>query len=93
VKNTGKFSGTEVVQVYINDIYSSVTTPIRELKGFTRVHLAPGESKTAEIKIPVSDLALVNMECRLVVEPGEFEVMVGSSSRDCDLIKDTFKVV
>jgi beta-glucosidase len=56
VKNTGKFSGTEVVQVYVNDIYSSVTTPIRELKGFTRVHLAPGESKTAEIKIPVSDL-------------------------------------
>lgn len=93
VKNTGRFSGTEVVQVYINDIYSSVTTPIKELKGFTRVYLAPGESKTAEIKIPVSDLALVNMECRLVVEPGEFEVMVGSSSRDCDLIKDTFKVV
>lgn len=93
VKNTGKFSGTEVVQVYVNDIYSSVTTPIKELKGFTRVHLAPGESKIAEIKIPVSTLALVNRECRLVVEPGEFEIMVGSSSRDCDLIKDTFKVI
>ncbi len=93
VKNTGIRSGTEVVQVYINDIFSSVTTPVKELKGFARVSLDPGEEKKVEIKIPVSSLALVNAECEEVVEPGEFEIMVGCSSKDSDLLKDTFKVV
>jgi beta-glucosidase len=93
VKNTGKYNGTEVVQVYLNDVYSSVTTPIKELKGFARVSLNPGEQKMVEIKIPVSSLALVNAECKYSVEPGEFEIMVGSSSRDCDLIKDKFTVL
>ncbi len=93
VKNTGKYSGTEVVQVYVNDIYSSVTTPVKELKRFTRVSLNPGEEKKVEIKLPVSSLALINAECEYSVEPGDFEIMVGGSSRDCDLLKDIFKVL
>lgn len=93
IKNTGKYIGTEIVQVYINDIFSSVTTPVKELKGFARIRLNSGEEKKVEIKIPASSLALVNAECRYIVEPGEFEIMVGSSSKDCDLLKEIFKVL
>lgn len=93
VKNTGRVKGTEVVQVYVNDLYSSVTTPVKELKGFGRVTLSPGETKRVSIKIPVSSLAIVDYNCKTYVEPGEFEVMVGSSSSDSDLIKAVFKVV
>lgn len=92
VKNIGERKGTEIVQVYVNDIYSSVTTPVKELKGFARVTLNPGEKKTVHISIPISSLALVNKECKECVEPGEFEIMVGSSSRDTDLLKTTFHV-
>jgi len=93
VTNTGKLKGTEIVQLYINDIYSSVTTPIKELKGFSRVTIEPGETKTVEIKLPVHALSLINRELKSVVEPGEFEIMVGSSSRDCDLLKEFIRVV
>lgn len=92
VKNIGQREGTEIVQLYINDIYSSVTTPIKELKGFARVALKPGEQKTVEIRLPVSSLALINSECKAVVEPGEFEIMVGGSSRDGDLLKAVIEV-
>lgn len=93
VHNTGKYEGTEIVQLYVNDIYSSVTTPVKELKGFARVTLKPGEKKTAEITVPVSALSLVDRDNRAVTEPGEFEIMIGSSSRDEDLIKTTIEVV
>ncbi|HEY9060390.1 MAG TPA: glycoside hydrolase family 3 N-terminal domain-containing protein [Pseudobacteroides sp.] len=93
VTNTGSIRGTEIVQLYINDIYSSVTTPIKELKGFSRITLNPGETKNVQIKLPVSQLSLIDRQLNRVVEPGEFEIMVGSSSRDCDLIKDIVKVV
>ncbi|MFZ5985884.1 MAG: glycoside hydrolase family 3 N-terminal domain-containing protein [Bacillota bacterium] len=92
VKNTGSLKGTEIVQVYINDVYSSVTTPVKELKGFSRVTLDPGETKNVKIAIPVSSLALIDSSLSRVVEPGEFEVMVGSSSRDEDLQKAVFSV-
>ncbi|MFX0124453.1 MAG: glycoside hydrolase family 3 N-terminal domain-containing protein [Candidatus Hodarchaeota archaeon] len=87
VENRGKREGTEIVQLYINDIYSSVTTPIKELKGFTRVTLKPGEKKRVDIELPISVLTLVNAEGIECVEPGEFEIMVGRSSRDQDLLK------
>ncbi|HYE81566.1 MAG TPA: glycoside hydrolase family 3 N-terminal domain-containing protein [Clostridia bacterium] len=93
VHNSGEYEGTEIVQLYINDIYSSVTTPIKELKGFSRVTLKPGERKTVEIAVPVSTLSLVDRNKRTIVEPGEFEVMVGGSSRNEDLIKATFEVI
>jgi len=92
VENTGGREGTEIVQLYINDVYSSVTTPVRELKAFQRVGLKPGEKKTVRLEVPYERLALVNRNLETVVEPGEFEVMVGGSSRDEDLLKDTFEV-
>jgi beta-glucosidase len=93
VQNVGQRAGTEIVQLYVNDLYSSVTTPAKELKAFARVDLAPGETRTVELEVRYAQLALVNEYLETVVEPGEFEVMVGSSSRDCDLIKATFVMV
>ncbi|MGE5678565.1 MAG: glycoside hydrolase family 3 N-terminal domain-containing protein [Pseudomonadota bacterium] len=86
VCNKGMYEGIEIVQLYINDIYSSVTTPIKELKGFSRVHLRPGESRRVKITIPASALSLVDANCNTVVEPGEFEIMMGGSSRDSELL-------
>ena len=93
VENKGDREGIEIVQAYINDKYSSVTTPIKELKGFSRLQLKSGEKKTAEINIPVSSLSLVTRELKEIVEPGNFELMVGSSSRDEDLLKREFAVI
>lgn len=92
VENTGQCEGTEIVQLYINDVYSSVTTPVKELKAFQRVDLKAGEKKSVSLEVPYEQLALVNRNLDTVVEPGEFEVMVGSSSRDQDLLKDNFRV-
>ncbi|MDP4179640.1 MAG: glycoside hydrolase family 3 N-terminal domain-containing protein [Bacillota bacterium] len=93
VTNTGAYKGTEIVQLYINDIFSSVTTPIKELKGFERITLNAGDTSSVQIKLPVSALSLIDRNCMEVVEPGEFEILIGSSSRDCDLLKDVIKVV
>ncbi len=93
VQNVGDRSGVEIVQLYVNDLFSSVTTPLKELKGFARVDLGPGERKTVEFALPYHQLALVNAEMETVVEPGMFEVMVGSSSRDENLLRDRFEVV
>jgi beta-glucosidase len=87
VKNTGKRAGTEVVQLYIRDLVSSVTRPVKELKGFRRVELLPGEAKTIAFDITPESLAFYDVNMRYTVEPGEFEIMVGSSSRDTDLKK------
>jgi beta-glucosidase len=92
VENTGERAGVEIVQLYVNDVYSSVTTPVKELEAFRRVELAPGERQTVQFEVPYMRLALVNADLETVVEPGTFEVMVGSSSRDKDLLKDTFEV-
>jgi beta-glucosidase len=92
VQNTGDRAGVEIVQLYLNDVYTSVTTPQKELKAFARVELAPGETKTVSLEVPFEQLALVNADLETVVEPGEFEVMVGPSSRNKDLLKDTFVV-
>jgi beta-glucosidase len=92
VENTGGRAGVEIVQLYVNDLFSSVTTPLKELKAFARVELAPGERRTVELDLHYDQLALVNAEVETVVEPGTFEVMVGSSSRDEDLLKDRFEV-
>ena len=93
VENTGDRAGVEIAQLYINDVFSSVTTPIKELKAFQRVALNPGEVKTIRLEVPFDQLSLVNQQMETVVELGEFQVMVGPSSRDQDLLKDTFQVV
>jgi beta-glucosidase len=82
IKNTGKVEGTEVVQLYIRDEISSVTTPIISLKGFSRINLKPGESGTCSFELGPEQLSLWNREMKRVVEPGEFKIMVGSSSED-----------
>ena len=92
VTNTGQHEGTEVVQLYIRDLVSSVTRPIKELKGFQKVRLQPGESKTVSFDITPDELSFFDVNMRYVVEPGDFEVMVGNSSRDADLQKVLLQV-
>jgi beta-glucosidase len=87
VSNIGKVAGDEVVQMYIRDKVSSVTRPIKELKGFQRVTLAPNETKTIALDIAPEHLAFYDIDMNYVVESGEFEIMVGNSSRDQDLQK------
>jgi beta-glucosidase len=93
VTNTGKREGSEVVQMYIRDLISSVTRPVKELKGFQKVFLNPGEKKTVELEIRPESLAFYNIEMKYVVEPGEFEIMIGTSSRDSDLQKIVLQVI
>lgn len=90
--NTGDRKGTEVVQLYIGDIVTSYSWTDRELKAFQRVKLEPGESKTVAFDIPVSDCTIVDSEANRIVEPGEFEVLIGHSSRREDLKCTTFTV-
>jgi beta-glucosidase len=91
VKNTGKRDGSEVVQLYINDEIASVSRPVKELKGFEKITLAPGETKTVEFKILPEHLTMLNRYLEPVVEPGTFAVMVGSSSDDIRL-KGKFEI-
>lgn len=85
VTNTGKREGDEVIQMYVRDKISSVTRPVKELKGFKRVNLKPGEKKNISLEINPESLAFYDINMEYVVEPGEFEIMVGTSSRDEDL--------
>jgi beta-glucosidase len=85
IKNTGTVEGDEVVQLYTRDLVSSVTTYEKSLRGFERIHLKSGESKTVSMTLTSDDLALWNRSMQFVVEPGTFRVMVGSSSEDIRL--------
>lgn len=91
VTNIGKVEGDEVVQMYINDVVSSTTTYEKNLRGFQRIHLMPGETKTIAFPIVPDDLIMINVQGKRVVEPGEFKVMIGSSYEDIRL-KDSFFV-
>ncbi|WP_432264388.1 glycoside hydrolase family 3 N-terminal domain-containing protein [Bifidobacterium dentium] len=90
--NTGERKGIEVVQAYIGDIVTSYSWTDRELKSFKRVELEPGESKTVAFDIPVADCTIVNPDANRIVEPGEFELLVGHSSRREDLKRTVFTV-
>jgi len=92
ITNTGLIAGDEVVQVYIRDKVSSVTRPVKELKGFKRITLRPGQTETVSFDITPEHLAFYNIDMKYVVEPGEFEIMVGNSSRDTDLQKILLRV-
>lgn len=87
VTNTGKRAGDEIVQLYIRDLVSSITRPIMELKDFRRISLAPGESKTIEFVITPDKLSFLDLNMKNVVEPGRFDIMVGTSSVKYDTIK------
>lgn len=82
ITNTGKRKGDEVAQLYIKDILSSVTTYETQLRGFERINLLPGEKKTIKFTIHPSDLVLLDKNMNWIVEPGQFEVLIGSSSTD-----------
>ncbi|MEH0153349.1 beta-glucosidase BglX [Limibacter armeniacum] len=80
VKNTGQFDGEEIVQLYVQDITASITRPVKELKGFEKIMLKKGESKTVSFKIDEEMIQFVNLEKELTVEPGQFKVWIGESS-------------
>lgn len=92
LQNTGTRDGDEVVQLYIRDMLSSVVRPVMELKGFQRVHLKAGESKIISFSIVPEMLSMLDSQLNKVVEPGEFRIMVGGSSRDTRL-KETLTVI
>lgn len=91
VKNTGKYKGEEVVQLYVRDEVASVTRPIKELKGFEKISLEPGESKTVTFDITDEQLGFYNNNMDYVVEKGDFTFMVGTNSKDVESIKYTLK--
>ena len=92
VTNTGERAGDEVVQLYLRDDFSRVTRPVKELKGFQRISLAPGETQTVQFKVTPDMLAYYNLDMKWGVEPGDFTIMAGASSRDRDLKKATLTV-
>jgi len=92
VRNAGERVGAEVAQLYIRDLISSVTTPVKQLKGFAKVALEPEEKKTVHFTLTPDDLSLLNRQLVRVVEPGEFKVMIGHSSEDIRLT-GSFEVV
>jgi len=85
VRNTGTRAGDEVVQLYIRDVLASVARPVMELRGFTRVHLRPGERREVTFRIGREDLRMLDEKMNWVVEPGVFRVLVGASSKDIRL--------
>ena len=80
-------SGDEIVQLYISDKYSSITRPVKELKDFKRIKLKPGESKLITFHLNKSAFAYYDLDMKYVVEAGQFDILVGNSSRDEDLKK------
>ena len=85
IRNAGKFGGDEVPQLYIRELYSSVARPVIELKGFKRIHLNAGETKEVEFRITPDLLSMIDGHLKRVVEPGDFRIMIGASSKDIRL--------
>jgi beta-glucosidase len=83
--NTGEYAGEEIVQLYIRDPVCSVTRPVKELRGFEKVQLSPGEIKEVSFQLSTDDLRFYDQHMEYVVEPGKFEIMIGSSSEDIKL--------
>ena len=87
VENVGPRAGVEIVQVYVSDVVTSATWVDKALRGYARVELAPGEAQTVQVELPWQAFQIVNAAGAPVVEPGEFEILVGPSSRDRDLLR------
>jgi beta-glucosidase len=92
VRNAGTRAGAEVVQLYLRDVVGSVVTPVKQLKGFAKVILNAGEKRTVRFRLSAEDMALLDRRLKPLVEPGEFLVMVGRSSKDIRL-KGSFHVL
>ena len=93
VKNVGARAGTEIVQLYLNDVFTTLSTPSKTLKRYARVRLEPGQTTTVRFELEPSDLSYIGKDCLPITEPGEFEILVGRSSRDEDLLKARFELV
>lgn len=92
VSNTGKYQGEEVVQLYLHQLYASVTRPVKELKDFKKISLKPGETKSISFTIDKAKLSFYNRQMLWTTEPGDFELMIGSASNDIRL-KGNFKLI
>jgi beta-glucosidase len=93
VTNTGDRAGVEIAQLYFNDLYTSLSTPAKQLRRFYRVELEPGESKTIDFELDPHELSFVGRDGRPVLEPGDFELLIGGSSADTDLRRVHFRIV
>lgn len=91
ITNTGKYDGAEIVQLYIRDMVGSVTRPVKELKGFQKIFLKAGESRTVNFEINADMLKFYNSDLDFVCEPGDFEVMIGANSRDVESLPFVLK--
>lgn len=91
ITNTGKYDGAEIVQLYIRDMVGSVTRPVKELKGFQKIFLKAGESRTVNFEINADMLKFYNSDLEFVCEPGDFEVMIGANSRDVESLPFVLK--
>ena len=91
VENTGSRDADEVVQLYIRDMVASISRPVKELKGFQRIHLIAGESKEVSFEITPDMLKFYNIELKHVIEPGDFQIMVGANSREVKTLNFTVK--
>ncbi len=91
VTNTGDFDGQEVVQVYTRDLVTSITRPVKELKGFQKIYLKPGESREVSFKITEDDLKFYNYNLEYQAEPGEFEIFIGTNSQDVKQARFSFE--
>ncbi len=91
IQNTGDYDGKEVVQLYIRDLVGSITRPVKQLKGFQKIELKKGETKTVSFKLTVEDLKFYNYDLDFVAEPGDFEVFVGTNSEET--LKSKFELV
>ncbi len=89
ITNTGSRDGDEIVQFYIRDRFASIVRPVKELKGFQRIHLAKGESKTVKFDIDAATLSFYDNEGKAVLEPGDFDIMIGANSADVQTAKLT----
>ena len=92
IRNVGRIPGDEVAQLYICDEYASLTRPVKQLVGFKRISLKPNEEKSITFVLPVDLLAFYDRNMKLVIEPGVFRVMIGSSSEDIRLLGE-FKII
>jgi beta-glucosidase len=92
VTNLGDRAGTEIAQLYLNDVFTTLSTPTKTLKGFARLELAAGETRTIQFTVPYSELSFVGRDGQPVFEAGEFRVLVGGSSQDADLQSASFEL-
>ena len=91
IKNTGKYEAAETVQLYVRDLFGSVTRPVKELKGIKKVSLKPGEEKTISFSLSTDDLKFWDIDMNFVAEPGDFDLWIGGDS--ATELKTAFKLV